>query len=67
MYKNLFDAWLSSQTSLTEAEFARAIGQDRRLVNKWRRGINPPSEPSKKLIEIATKKAVTVESWGIGK
>jgi|LakMenEpi03Aug12_release.lakeMendotaPanAssembly.Ray.scaffolds.fasta_scaffold1665670_2 DNA-binding transcriptional regulator YiaG len=64
MYKNLFDAWISSQPDLTEAEFARLIGQDRRLVNKWRRGINPPSEPAKKLIEMATKKAVTVESWG---
>jgi DNA-binding transcriptional regulator YiaG len=67
MYKNLFDAWLSSQTGLTEAEFARLIGQDRRLVNKWRRGINPPSEPSKKLIEMATKRAVSVESWGVHK
>lgn len=53
------DEWFAQNPDVTEAEFARRIGQDRRLINKWRRWVNPPAASAVKLIELETAGQVT--------
>jgi len=60
MKKSLtLDEWFAQNPDVTEADFARRIGLDRRLVNKWRRWVNPPTVSAMKLIELETGGQVT--------
>ena len=48
---------------IKDADFAVAIGRDRSIVSKIRRGVNRPTLDLAAVIEAETKGAVPMQAW----